>query len=75
MTVWEWEDFFGLFNHISRNKSDQIFFLDLALLSRASPVGTTHEGVTTCALTWLSGETRAGGVDVASRRLDSWQVV
>jgi hypothetical protein len=75
MTVWEWEDFFGLFNHISRNKSGQNFFLDPTLLSRASLIATTHEGVTTCALTRLSGEARAGGVDVAPRRLDSWQVV
>jgi hypothetical protein len=48
-----------------RNKSDQNFFLDMAPLSRASPVDVTYEEVTPCALVRLRGEGHAWGATLA----------
>jgi hypothetical protein len=36
----------------------ETYFYDLVLLSRVSPVGTTHKGVTSCALTRPMGPAR-----------------
>jgi hypothetical protein len=37
--------FWPFCNHYSRNEPDEIFFPNLALLSRANPSGVTDEGV------------------------------
>jgi hypothetical protein len=52
--------YFGLFKKQFRDMNPPKTYLqDMTLLSRASEVGMTHEGVMTCALAWQMGQTHA----------------
>jgi hypothetical protein len=55
-------EFFSIlivFNQYSRNKYDRNLFSNLLLLSRASLIGVTYEGVTSCALSQLASTVAA----------------
>jgi hypothetical protein len=49
----------AFFNNISRNESGQKFFSNLALLSHASPIGVTYEGVAVMHMARLMGPAHA----------------